>query len=68
MNSLRTCQWIEGDAFCKCPAIPSKSYCITHHKQVYLTLPAEMADYIIEKELQQDINFINSLTKEKTRD
>ena len=48
------CQWIGDGEKCRHPAMYGKSYCETHHERVYLTMPPEMADYIIEKELSND--------------
>jgi hypothetical protein len=31
-----------------------KYYCEVHYDRVYLTMPPEMADYIIEKELKDE--------------
>jgi len=45
------CTWIGDEEGCRHPTIYGKSYCETHHSRMYITLFAEMADYIIEQEL-----------------
>lgn len=48
----RVCCWIGDDEGCREPAIVGKSYCETHYDRVYLTMPEEMANFLIEKELK----------------
>ena len=43
------CTWIEGQTNCHKPAIQNKSYCDVHQKRAYLTLPVNMADFLIEQ-------------------
>jgi hypothetical protein len=45
------CQWIGEGEKCRHPSIFGKSYCETHHDRIYLTMPPEMATYIIDKEV-----------------
>jgi len=54
MDLPRICQWIGEGEGCRCPTIYGKAYCETHYDRVYLTLPFEMAVYIIEKELDSN--------------
>jgi len=44
------CAWIGDGELCHQPAMPGKSYCAKHQDRMYMTLPMEMADYIIDKE------------------
>jgi hypothetical protein len=46
------CTWIGDGEKCHHPTIYGKSYCETHHDRMYLTMPPEMANYILEKELK----------------
>ncbi len=50
----RICKWIGNGEGCRHPAIFGKFYCEVHHERVYLVLYKEMADYIIEKELNNE--------------
>lgn len=47
----KECQWVGSGETCNQPVLDGTSYCKAHHRRVYLILPVEMADYIIEKEL-----------------
>jgi len=53
-EEITICRWIGDGEKCRHPAMLGKSYCERHHDRVYLTMPPEMADYIIEKELSND--------------
>jgi len=50
------CQWIGEGEGCRHPAMYNKSYCEVHHDRMYVVMPPEMADYIIEKELKSDLH------------
>jgi hypothetical protein len=53
----KICTWIGCDnEKCLHPAIPYKSYCATHYDRMFLILLPEMADYIIEQELNSTNN------------
>lgn len=45
------CKWIGDGEGCKNHSLLYKSYCGRHHSRMYIGLLPEMADYIIEKEL-----------------
>jgi hypothetical protein len=51
-KETNTCVWIGDGEMCHQPIILDKSYCERHHNRMYDTMPAEMADYIIDKETQ----------------
>ena len=65
MLRIQVCQWVEDGDVCRQPTLFGKSYCETHHSRVYLTVPTEMADYLIDQELDSDRNFTNSLKGDK---
>jgi hypothetical protein len=48
------CCWIGDGEGCRHPTMYGKSYCETHHDRVYLVMPPEMADYILNKELEDE--------------
>ena len=48
-----TCLWHEDGNSCEKPSLKGKSYCDLHYKRVYLDVPSEMADFIIEKEIKE---------------
>ena len=48
------CTWIGDGAGCRRPTMLGKSYCELHFDRIYLKLFPEMADYIIEKELDEE--------------
>lgn len=54
MGLPNTCQWVGDGTGCRRPTMLGKSYCEEHHDRVYLTMPVEMANYIIEKELKNE--------------
>jgi hypothetical protein len=45
------CEWIGAGEFCRQPTIFGKCYCESHNGRVYLNLPSEMADYLINQEV-----------------
>lgn len=47
------CVWIGDGEHCRHPTMFGKSYCEVHHDRMYTTMPSEMANYIIEKELKE---------------
>lgn len=47
------CVWHGEGEGCRQPSLLGKSYCETHHARVYITLYPEMANYIIDKELDK---------------
>ena len=55
-EETNVCTWIGEGEGCKHPAIYGKSYCEKHQDRMYLKLFPEMADYIIEKELNDTGN------------
>ncbi len=48
---INVCKWIGESEGCRCPTIWGKAYCETHYDRMYLSLFPQMADYIIDKEL-----------------
>ena len=50
------CTWIGDGEGCRHPTMFGKSYCEKHHDRIYLTLLPEMANYIIEKEVNLTLN------------
>lgn len=48
------CQWIGDGEGCRHPTVPGKSYCEDHYNRIYLVMFPEMAEYIIEKELEDE--------------
>lgn len=55
MSKVLTCEWIEDNTRCCRPAKNRKPYCEVHHNRAYMTLQPEMADYLLEKEIQSSI-------------
>ena len=53
------CQWIGDGEGCRYQTIHGRSYCEVHHDRMYVVMPPEMADYIIEKELRADLHNIS---------
>jgi hypothetical protein len=49
-----TCTWIGEGCGCNRVSLDGKSYCEEHYDRVYMTLSADMATYIIEKELSNE--------------
>ena len=51
MESKSVCVWVGDGEGCRHPTMYGKSYCEQHQDRMYITLLPEMAEYIIEKEL-----------------
>jgi hypothetical protein len=51
-NKRNACSWIGEGEGCRHPTMFGKSYCERHHDRVYLTFLPEMADYVINKEVE----------------
>ena len=51
---IRVCTWIGEGERCRCPTLYSKAYCETHYDRMYITMLPEMANYIIDKTLDND--------------
>lgn len=45
------CRWIGEGEKCHHTAILDKAYCDEHYKRMYIVLLPEMADYILNKDL-----------------
>jgi hypothetical protein len=39
---------------CRCPTIYGKAYCETHYKRMYDSYLPEMADYVLNKEINEN--------------
>lgn len=50
-QKIQICSWVGDGEGCRHPTIYGKSYCERHHDRMYTTFLPEMADYVIEKEL-----------------
>ncbi len=60
---IKVCKW-EGDGEgCRHPTIFGKAYCEHHYERMYETYLPEMADYIINKELNENRSLAKSATK-----
>ena len=57
------CEWIGDDEGCRHPKMYGKSYCETHYDRIYESYLPEMADYIINKELNEN----RSLAQHKSK-
>jgi hypothetical protein len=49
----RVCLWIGDGECCRRPTIYRKSYCEEHYSRIYDTFYEEMADYLIEREIEK---------------
>lgn len=50
------CAWIGEGEGCSHSPVLGKSYCKKHHERVYDTFLPEMADYILDKEVNSDLS------------
>jgi hypothetical protein len=51
------CEWIGDDEGCTNSVKPGKSYCEKHYDRIYLKLLPEMANYIVDKEVNETFNY-----------
>lgn len=56
LSYIHVCSWIGNKEYCRHPTIFGKAYCEKHYDRMYLTMLPEMATYIIEKELKDDLH------------
>ena len=63
MGKQIVCLWLGDGEGCRHPTIYGKAYCETHYDRVYNTYLPEMADYIINKELNEDRALVKYTTK-----
>lgn len=57
MSDIRhVCAWAGDGEGCRHPTLYGKAYCEIHYDRMYLTLLPEMAEYLIEKELESKNN------------
>jgi len=50
------CLWIGRGEGCRHPAMWRKSYCEDHYSRIYLTIPPEMAEYIVDNEIDKNVS------------
>lgn len=48
------CKWLGDGSGCRQPAMHNKAYCEQHYIRVYDSYLPEMADYVLNKELNED--------------
>lgn len=48
---IQVCKWVGDGEGCRCPTIYSKAYCEQHYERMYESYLPEMADYVLNKEL-----------------
>jgi hypothetical protein len=48
---IQVCKWVGDGEGCRHPTIYGKAYCEQHHERMYDTYLPEMADYVLNKEL-----------------
>jgi len=56
-KKLRVCVWHGSGEGCRHPTIYGKSYCEKHYERIYESYYTEIADYIIDKELNENSTF-----------
>lgn len=57
---IKVCLWVGEGEGCRHPTVFGKAYCETHHNRIYDTYFTEMADYVIEKELNENRTLVKS--------
>lgn len=57
---IQNCQWVGNECSCCFEPVYKKSYCEKHYDRVYLELTTEMADYLIDKEINDGNDCIKS--------
>ena len=50
-KKTQVCVWVGDGEGCRHPTLHGKAYCEKHFDRMYTTFLPEMADYVIEKEL-----------------
>lgn len=66
-NIQRVCCWIGYGEGCRQPTILGKSYCETHYNRIYETFLPETAEYIIDKEIDKEIDANRTMVKFKEK-
>ena len=51
MLQIQVCKWVGDGEGCRHPTIFGKAYCEKHHERMYDIYLPEMADYVLNKEL-----------------
>ena len=60
---MQVCKWVGEGEGCRHPTIFGKAYCENHYERMYESYLPEMADYIINKELNENRSLAKSATK-----
>ena len=60
---MQVCKWVGDGEGCRHPTIFGKAYCENHYERMYESYLPEMADYIINKELNENRSLAKSTTK-----
>lgn len=60
---MQVCKWVGEGEGCRHPTIFGKAYCENHYERMYESYLPEMADYIINKELNENRSLAKSTTK-----
>ncbi len=50
-KEIHTCEWVGDNEGCSNLVVHGKSYCQKHQDRIYLKVLPEMADFIIDKEV-----------------
>jgi hypothetical protein len=53
-DNRNVCAWVGDGEGCRHPTIYGRLYCECHQDRMYMTMPPEMANYIIEQELRDE--------------
>ncbi len=54
VQGITNCAWVGDGEGCKHLSLIGKSYCNAHNNRVYSKYLTEMADYVINKELDEN--------------